>query len=189
VFTPTQLQNDPLLGGGDEIVADLGRSLRSAALGYGFVGIVAAWFVAATVGLGLGISASYAWAAAVTIVIVAVVVWYFTMVERVYRTTESYVNNRTARTLAALDREAVVGLRGEIGKWVGVAIAGLVIVTFVAAVVVSASGPVSVGWPWFFVGISLALAYVFGYVTLHVHLTEKARDAAVITASESAIDD
>ncbi|HWU59546.1 MAG TPA: hypothetical protein VN045_12565 [Microbacteriaceae bacterium] len=184
MFTPTQLQNDPLLGGGDEIVADLGRSLRWAALGYGFVGIVAAWFVAAIVGLGLGISVSYAWAAAVTIVIVAVVVWYLTMVERVYRTTASYVQSRTPRALAALDRESVVGLRGEIGKWVGVAIGGLVVVSFVAAVVVSAAGAVNVGWPWFFVGVALALAYAFGYFALHVHLTEKARDAAVVTADE-----
>lgn len=185
MFTPTQLQNDPLLGGGDEIVADLGRSLRWASLGYGFIGVIAAWFVAATVGLGLDISASYAWAAAITIVLIAVVVWYFTMVERVYRNTESYVRSKTPRMLASLDRAAVVGLRGEIGKWVGVAIGGLVAVTFVAAVVVSASGAVAVGWPWFFVGISLALAYAFGYLALHVHLTEKARDAAVVTADET----
>lgn len=189
MFTPTQLHNDPLLEGGDEIIADLGRSLRWASLGYGFVGIVAAWFVAATVGLGLDISVSYAWAAAITIVLIAVVVWYLTMVERVYASTEAYVRSKTPRALATLDRDAVVGLHGEIGKWVGVAIGGLVAVTFVAALVVSASGAVNLGWPWFFVGVALALAYTFGYATLHVHLTEKARDAAVMTADQAPVDE
>jgi hypothetical protein len=179
VFTPTQLQNDPLLDGRDEIVADLGRTMRWAALGYGLIGVVAAWFVAATVGLGMGVGTPYAWATGITIVIIAFSVWYFTTVDRIYRSTESYVASRTQRGLAALDKEAVVGLRGELGKWIGAAISALVAVTFVAALVVTATGADSLGWPWFFVGVSLVIAYAFGFFALHVHLIEKARDAAV----------
>jgi hypothetical protein len=178
VFTPTQLQNDPLLAGDDDIVADLGKTMQWGAIGYGLVGVVTAWFVAATIGLGLGTATVYAWAAAVTIVVIAVSVWYSTMVERIYRNTESYVASRTRRGLASLDKEAVVGLRGELGKWVGGAIGALVAITFVAALVVTISGAHNLGWPWFFVGISLAIAYAFGFFALHVHLIEKERDAA-----------
>ncbi|WP_308468360.1 hypothetical protein [Rathayibacter soli] len=184
MFTPTQLQNDPLLTGDDEIIADLGRTMRWAALGYGFVGVIAAWFVAAAIGLGRAIATPYGWAAGLTLVIIVVTVWYFTTVDRIYRSTQAYTDSRTQRRLAALDKEAVVGLRGELGKWIGGAIGALVVVTFVAAVVVTASRPISLAWPWFFVGISLLLAYAYGFFALHMHLIERARDAA---ASASAL--
>ncbi|MEO8908173.1 MAG: hypothetical protein ABI310_08860 [Microbacteriaceae bacterium] len=177
MFTPTQLQNDPLLAGDDEIVADLRRTMRWAALGYGFVGVIAAWFVAATVGLGRGIATPYGWAAGLTLVIIVVAVWYFTTVDRIYRSAGAYVASRTRRRLAALDKDAVVGLRGELGKWIGGAIGALVVVTFVAAIVVTVSGPVSLAWPWFFVAVSLLLAYAYGFLALHLHLIERARDA------------
>ncbi|TAM67679.1 MAG: hypothetical protein EPN48_13735 [Microbacteriaceae bacterium] len=178
MFTPTQLQNDPLLAGDDEIVADLGRTMRWAALGYGFVGVIAAWFVAAVVSLGRGVVTPYGWAAGLTIVIIVVTIGYFTFVYRVFRSAAAYVASRTQRRLAALDRGTVVGLRGELGKWIGGAVGALAAVTFVTAVVVTASEPVSLAWPWFFVGVSLLLAYAYGFIALHVHLIERARDAA-----------
>jgi hypothetical protein len=174
-----QVQNDPLLEGDDELIADLGRALRWAAVGYGLVGVVIAWFVALSIGLGLDEHRSYAWAAGITIVIIAVAVWYLTSIDRIYSDGASYRASKTNRGLAALDREVVVGLRGEIGKWLGSAIAGLVVITFVTAIVVTASGSEELGWPWFFVGITLVIAYAFGYVSLHAHLLDKARDAAV----------
>lgn len=182
MFTSTQLQNDPLLAGDDEIVADLGVTMRWAGLGYGFVGVLAAWFVAATVGLGRAIATPYAWAAGITIVIIVLMVWYFTTVHRIYRTAQTYADSRTRRRLVFLDTPTVVGLRGELGKWIGGAIGTLVVVTFVTALVVSVSGPVSLGWPWFFVGVSLLLAYAYGFFALHLHLIEKARDAAASAA-------
>ncbi|HEY5221948.1 MAG TPA: hypothetical protein VIJ18_02700 [Microbacteriaceae bacterium] len=183
MFTPTQLQNDPLLAGDDAIVADLGLTMRWAGLGYGFVGVLAAWFVAAAVGLGRGIATPYGWAAGLTIVIIAVAIGYFAFIDRSYRSSDAYVESRSQRRLAALDKGTVVGLRGELGKWIGGAIGALVVVTFVAAVVVTASGPVSLAWPWFFVGASLLLAYAYGFFALHVHLIERARDAAASAPS------
>jgi hypothetical protein len=174
-----QVHNDPLLEGDDELIADLGRALRWAAVCYGVVGVAVAWFVALSIGLGLDEHRSYAWAAGITIVIIAVAVWYLTSIDRIYSDGASYRASKTKRSLGALDREAVVGLRGEIGKWLGAAIASLVVITFVTAIVVTAAGPEELGWPWFFVGITLVIAYAFGYISLHAHLLEKARDAAV----------
>lgn len=160
-------------------MAALGRTLRWATIAYGGVGVIAAWFVATIVALGLELPVLFAWAGGVTIVIAILVAWYLLVVQRGFRDATSYGWAKRRRALSRLDRVIVVGLHGEAGKWVGGAVAILGVVTFATAVVVSAfSGGESV-WPWIFVCFSVGLGYAFGFVSLHVHLVESARDAAV----------
>jgi hypothetical protein len=172
----TQLQNDPLLGTHDDIIVDLGRKLRWAAIGYALLGIVASWLIAAQVGVATKSGAPFAWALAATIVIAAATMWYFIDVSTRFTSVAAYRKAKTPQAIARLDRGAVVGLYGTIGAWIGAALGALVIVSgTVTAVLTLAFG--ASGWAWFFGAIPVVLLYLYCFGLLHYRLLEKTRDA------------
>jgi hypothetical protein len=172
----TQLQNDPLLGTHDDIIVDLGRKLRWAAIGYALLGIVASWLIAAQVGVATKSGAPFAWALAATILIAAATVWYFIDVSTRFTSVTAYRKAKTPQAIARLDRGAVVGLYGTIGAWIGAALGALVIVSgTVTAVLTLAFG--ASGWAWFFGAIPVVLLYLYCFGLLHYRVLEKTRDA------------
>jgi hypothetical protein len=175
-LTATQLLNDPLLGTHDEIVVDLGLKLRWAAIGYGLLGVVASWVIAAQVALATKDAAAFGWAIAATILIFAAGVWYFADVSSRFASIAAYRRAKTPQSIARLNRGGVVGLYGVVGAWIGAALGILVLVSGVTtAVLTIALG--ATGWTWFFGGIPVVLLYVFGFGLMHYRVIEKARDA------------
>ena len=175
-LTATQLLNDPLLGTHDEIIADLGLKLRWAVVGYGLFGLVAAWLIAAQVGIATKNGAAFGWALAASIVVLVAAVWYFVDVSTRFVSVASYRKAKTPQAIARLDRGAVVGLYSVIGAWIGVALGALVVVSgTVTAVLTLALG--AGGWVWFFGAVPALLLYVYAFGLLHYRLLEKTRDA------------
>lgn len=175
-LTPTQVLNDPLLATHSEIIVDLGRKLRWAAVGYGALGIVASWIIAPQVALAAKTGTPFLWSLAATVLIVAGALWYLAGVSTRYASIAAYRKAKTPQTFARLDRGAVVGLYGVIGTWIGVGLAALVVVSgTVTAVLTLALG--ASGWAWFFGALPAVLLYAYGFGLLHYRLIEKTRDA------------
>lgn len=172
----TQLQNDPLLGTHDEIIVDLGRKLRWAAVGYALLGVVASWLIAAEVGIATKSGAPFGWALAATILILAGALWYFADVSTRFTSVAAYRKAKTPQAIARLDRGAVVGLYATIGAWIGAALGALVVVSgTVTAVLTLGFG--AAGWAWFFGAVPVVLLYLYCFGLLHYRLLEKTRDA------------
>ena len=179
-FSPAQLVNDPLLAADNEIVADLGLKLRWAAFLYGLIGVALTWTVAAqlTIGLGPGLGA-YAWAAGATIAILAIGVWYFAHVADAYRDADAYRASRTAYTLKRLDRERVILLTEELGRWIAVALGGFLVIVGVVTGLLFLADP-NVGSRLIpLATVPVVAVYVFGFIALTYRLVDRARDAAI----------
>ena len=179
-FTPAQLVNDPLLAADDEVVADLGRKLRWAAFLYGLVGIALAWTVAAQLTIGLGPRlGAYAWAAGATILILAIGIGYFAHVADAYRDADAYRASRSAYALRRLDRERVILLTEELGRWIAVALIGFLLIVGVVTGLLFLADPHAGARLIPLATVPVVAVYVFGFIALTYRLVDRARDAAI----------